>query len=190
MPTATTAVPPTIPYRLIVWLLLVLIAGTGVWLSPSLLDPESLRPSLSAMGPLLWVALLLMQCVCALLMLPSLPLIVASTMIFPSQPERVLLLAITGVLLSALMIYANAGFVGLRSRRPKGLALRRARYWIRRHGSPALCLWCMAPFLPTDLACYVAASAKMPLKRYLPAILIGESVLCASVIYGVVGLVG
>jgi len=188
MDTIEQPTPPT-RNRLGIWLLLVLSGALAMWAFPALIDPQSWGDTLRPMGATMWIALLALQCICALLMLPSLPLIVASTMLFPEQPERVLLLAIVGVLLSALMIYANAGFMGLRSQTPKRSVLRRARLWVRRHGSPALCLWCMTPFLPTDLACYVAASTKMPLNRYLPAILIGESVLCASVIYSVVGLI-
>ena len=46
----------------------------------------------------------------------------------------------------------------------------------------------MAPLLPSDLGCYLAAAAKMPLRRYLPAVLIGESVLCAGAIWGLQSL--
>jgi len=177
------------PNRLAVWLLLVATGAVAVSLTPDLLDPQQWQHALRPLGPMLWVVLLVLQCLCAVLMLPSLPLVIASTLLFPEHPECVLLLAVVGVLLSALMIYANAGYLGLRQQNPQRPVLRRARYWIRRHGSPALCLWCMAPFLPTDVACYIAAGAKMPLKRYLPAILIGESVLCASVIYSVIGAI-
>ena len=38
--------------------------------------------------------------------------------------------------------------------------------------------------------CYAAAAARMPLTRYLPAVLLGESVLGAGVVYGAAGLVG
>jgi uncharacterized membrane protein YdjX (TVP38/TMEM64 family) len=172
-----------------IWLLLVLAAALLGWLCPAWQDPARWYSLLDASGPAVWLILLALQCACAVLMLPSLPLVVASTLLYPDQPERVLLLALVGVLLSALMIRANAGFIGLDRQRLRNRSLRRARIWIRRHGSPALCLWCMAPFLPTDLGCYVAASARMPLSRYLPAILLGESVLCAGVVYGVAGLV-
>lgn len=177
------------PNRIAIWLSLVVCGALAVWLVPELVDPQQWRATLRPLGSALWIVLLMLQCLCAVLMLPSLPLVIASTLLFPEQPGRVLMLAVTGVLLSALMIYANAGFLGLREQNLKHPLLRRARFWVRRHGSPALCLWCMAPFLPTDLACYIAAGAKMPFKRYLPAVLIGESVLCASVIYSVVGLV-
>lgn len=176
--------------RLWLWLTLVLAAALTGWCFPHWLEPQRLELALRSLGAGMWLALLVLQCLCALLMLPSLPLVVASSLLLPEQPERVLALALVGVLLSALMIRANAGFLGLSRQRPAHRSLRKARVWIRRHGSVALCLWCMAPFLPTDAACYVAAGANMPLKHYLPAILVGETVLCAGVVYGVVGLVG
>ena len=172
------------------WLLLVLAAALLGWICPGWQDPALWQSLFDSPGPAVWIALLALQCGCAVLMVPSLPLVVASTLLFPDQPLRVLLLALIGVLLSALMIRANARYVGLGRQRLRYRLLRRARAWIRRHGSPALCLWCMAPFLPTDLGCYVAAAARMPLSRYLPAVLLGEAVLCASVVYGVAGLLG
>ncbi len=177
-------------HRLLLWLLLVGVAALLSWLYPEWLEPSLWRAWASLPGPGLWLLLLAVQCTCALLLLPSLPLLVAATLLFPDQPAQVLLLALLGVLLSALMIRANTDFIGL-SRQPlRRRELRLARVWIRRRGSPALCLWCMAPFLPTDLGCYIAAAAKMPMSRYLPAVLLGESVLCAAVVYGVAGWVG
>lgn len=178
------------PNRLRIWLLLVVAAAVLGWQFPEWLQPAHWRMWSDTSGPSLWLLLLALQCACAVLMVPSLPLVLASTLLYPDQPEYVLLLAMIGVLLSALLIRFNARFLGLHGLALRRRLLRRARIWIRRHGSLALCLWCMAPFLPTDLGCYIAAAARMPLSRYLPAILIGESVLCATVIYGVAGLVG
>ncbi len=177
------------PGRLGVWLLLVIAAAMLGWLFPEWLELSRWRMWSDTSGPALWLLLLALQCTCALLMVPSLPLVLASTLLYPDQPAWVLLLALVGVLFSALLIRANARFLRLHSQPLRRRSLRRARVWIRRHGSPALCLWCMAPFLPTDLGCYIAAAARMPLSRYLVAILLGESVLCAAVIYGVAGLV-
>jgi uncharacterized membrane protein YdjX (TVP38/TMEM64 family) len=180
---------PSEPNRLRAWLLLVIAAALLGWLFPEWLEPSRWRMWSEASGPALWLLLLVLQCSCALLMVPSLPLVLASTLLYPDQPAWVLLLALVGVLFSALLIRANARFLQLHRQPLQRRFLRRARVWIRRHGSPALCLWCMAPFLPTDLGCYIAAAARMPLSRYLPAILVGESVLCAAVVYGVAGLV-
>lgn len=172
-----------------VWLLLVLLCAVVMALLPFLRDPLWWATTLGNAGPWPWLILLLLQCGFALLMVPSLPLVLATALLFPDQPLQVLALALCGVLVSALLIRANATRVGLH-RLQGGRRLRQARAWIRRRGSAALCLWCMAPFLPSDLGCYVAAAARMPLSRYLPAVLLGESVLCGAVVWGVAGWTG
>ena len=172
-------------WRTMAWLTLAIVAAIAGWLQPQLLDPASWGDWLSDPGPLAWAALLALQCLAAVLMIPSLPMVVASAVLFPEHPGWVWLLALSGVVFSALLIHRNAAWMGLDhgwQRVPGG---GRARRWLFDHGSPALCLWCMTPFLPSDLGCYVAAASKMPLKRYLPAVVLGESVLCGSVILGV-----
>lgn len=171
------------------WLLLMILCAGLIAALPALRDPLWWSAALGGHGTWPWLALLVLQCAFALLMVPSLPLVLASALLFPEQPLQVLALALVGVLISALLIHANAALVGLH-RVQGGRRLQQARVWIRRRGSAALCLWCMAPFLPSDLACYVAAAARMPLSRYLPAVLIGESVLCGAVVWGVAGWVG
>ncbi len=171
------------------WLVLVLLCAGLSALLPGLRDPSWWAAMLGSTGLLPWLVLLVLQCAFALLMVPSLPLVLASALLFPDQPLQVLALALCGVLVSALLIRANAAMVGLH-RVQGGRRLRQARAWIRRRGSAALCLWCMAPFLPSDLGCYVAAAARMPLSRYLPAVLLGESVLCGAVVWGVAGWIG
>ncbi len=171
--------------RTAIWLSLAVAAALLGWLQPELLDPTRWSAWITNPGPLLWATLLALQCLAAVLMIPSLPMVVASAMLFPEHPGWVWLLALAGVLFSALLIRGNAQWLGLQhgwNRVPGGY---RAQRWLSGNGSPALCLWCMTPFLPSDLGCYVAASSKMPLKRYLPAVLLGEGVLCASVILGV-----
>lgn len=173
--------------RPLAWLLAVVLVLAGLALFPEWRDPHWWLAQRAQLGPLPWLVLLLLQCLCAVLMLPSLPLVIATALLFPQQPGSVLALALSGVLLSALLIYGNARLIGL-DRLGPGLV--RARAWIGQRGSTALCLWCMAPLLPSDLGCYVAAASRMPLRRYLPAVLIGESVLCVSVIWGVGALAG
>lgn len=180
---------PSLSHPGILWFLLVLLAAGLTALFPVVRDPQWWAGALGSTGPLPWLVLLVLQCAFALLMVPSLPLVLATALLFPDQPLQVLALALCGVLVSALLIRANATRVGLH-RLQGGRRLRQARAWIRRRGSAALCLWCMAPFLPSDLGCYVAAAARMPLSRYLPAVLLGESVLCGAVVWGVAGWTG
>lgn len=180
--------PRPASWRLCVWLLLIVAAAVFALSQPEWLELEHWRRVLRDSGPAFVLLALLLQWLMAVLMLPTLPLVAALAWLMPERPELALTLAMLGVLGSALAIHRAARVVGLTGLAHSHPRVAQARAWIARHGAPALALWCLAPFLPSDLGCYVAASARMPLPRFLAAVLAGELVLCASVIYGVVAL--
>lgn len=174
--------------RALIWALLVSLAGLLLLTHPAAAEPEAWRQRLDAFGPGFVLAALVLQWLMALLMIPTLPLVAALAWMLPGQPLLALGIALGGVLGSALAIHWGAERLGLAPWLAASPRLERARSWIARHGSPALALWCLTPFLPSDVGCYVAASARMPLPRFLAAVLIGEAVLCAGVVYGVAAL--
>ena len=181
---------PATGWRLAVWLLLVISAALLLSSQPEWRNPEQWRVLLRDGGAGILVLALLLQWLLALLMVPTLPLVAAMAWLMPEQPGLALALAMLGVAGSALAIHRAAQVVGLTTLALAHPRAAQARGWIARRGAPALALWCGAPFLPSDLGCYVAASARMPLPRFLAAVLAGELVLCASVVYGVAALHG
>ncbi|MCU0754624.1 MAG: hypothetical protein MUE46_05805 [Xanthomonadales bacterium] len=180
--------PITARRRATVWLLLVALGGVLLLMNPTLADSGTWRAWLTQAGSGFVLLALLLQWTMALLMIPTLPLVAALAWMLPDQPLLALGIAMGGVLGSALAIHVGAERLGLAPLLAASTRLATAREWIARHGSPALALWCLTPFLPSDVGCYVAASARMPLPRFLLAVLAGEFVLCASVIYGVAAL--
>lgn len=176
--------------RVALWLLLVTAIALTLGLNPEWRDATLWRQSLAALGGWLVPGVLLLQWLFALLMIPTLPVVAALAFLLPQQPLAAFALAMVGVLGSALLIYRAASQIGLTCLAHQSERLQPARRWIARHGSWALALWCLAPFLPSDAACYVAASARMPLGRFLLAVLAGEAVLCASIVYTVAGISG
>ena len=169
------------------WLALVGIALLLSALAPS---PNQWLPGLRALGWGFWPLFLLLQWSCALFMVPSLPLVLLAALVFPEHAVLVLLMALLGVAGSAALIYHWAEALGFAQLFEADQRARRAKEWIQRYGAGALALWAAVPFLPTDLGCYLAASAKMRFRVYLAASLLGESVLCASVIWGARGALG
>ncbi len=163
------------------WLACVLVALALTSVAPS---PADWTAQLRAMGLWFWPVFLLLQWGCALLLVPSLPLVVLAATVFPEQPLWVWAMALFGVAGSSALIYHFCDALGLTRMFAADRRADRARLLISRHGATALALWAATPFLPTDLGCYLAASAKMGFKRYLFASLLGESLLCASVIWG------
>ena len=182
--------PRTARRRATVWSLLVALGVVVLLWNPVLADPAPWRALFTQAGPAFVLLALVLQWTMALLMIPTLPLVAALAWLLPEQPLLALAIAMGGVLGSALAIHLGAERLGLAPLLAASTRLAAAREWIARHGSPALALWCLAPFLPSDVGCYVAASARMPLPRFLAAVLAGELVLCASVVFGVAALAG
>lgn len=173
--------PPWFHKRRNQWLIAVTIAFSLSTLVP---DGGQWLQTLRGLELWFWPLFLMLQWSCALLMLPSLPLVLLAALVFPHQGGLVLVMALLGVAGSAALIYRWADFLGLAAWFEQDPRARPCKDWIQRYGSSALALWAATPFLPTDLGCYLAASAKMRFWPYLLASILGESLLCASVIWG------
>lgn len=163
------------------WLMAVSLALLLCTLLP---EPHHWLPQLRTLDLWFWPIFLLLQWGCALFMVPSLPLVLLAALVFPEQAELVLAMALLGVAGSATLIYRWADFLGFADLFEADHRAQRAKALIQRYGAGALALWAAVPFLPTDMGCYLAASAKMRFGAYLSASVLGESLLCASVIWG------
>lgn len=178
---------PKIRDRRLWWAFCVALALALTTVLPA---PTQWLAPLRELGIWFWPLFLLIQWSCALLMVPSLPVVALAAVIFPAQPFCVLMMALLGVMGSAAIIYRFSDALGLTRSFQDDARAAKAKSLIQQHGPIALALWSAAPFLPTDLGCYIAASARMHFSRYLMATVLGESLLCASVIYGARGLLG
>ncbi|MBL8300190.1 MAG: VTT domain-containing protein [Rhodanobacteraceae bacterium] len=173
-------------WRAAAWLALVLGAALLLLCYPDWRSADVWRETLQGWGPWVWPAAVAAQLVLALLMIPTLPMVAALALLLPAP--MALALAMLGVLASAIAIYAAAHGAGLTQLAASVERAAPLRLWIARRGALALMLWCLAPFLPSDAGCYLAASARMPLHHYLGAVLAGELVLCSSVVFGIAAM--
>ena len=122
----------------------------------------------------------------ALVLIPSTPFVLAGCLLFPGRPGLVLAISLGGIALSATLIYHFAGLLGLdewfETRHPD--QSRRMLQWLSGPwGFWALVGWSFFPLAPTDLACYLAGSLKLPFGRYLAAVCLGELLVCAGYVY-------
>jgi uncharacterized membrane protein YdjX (TVP38/TMEM64 family) len=128
-----------------------------------------------------------------LTLLPSTPLVIAGTLLFPEQAWLVLAVSILGILISSAMIYWFSDRLGFseffETRKPEHVKKIRARL---EHptGIFFIMLWAFFPLVPTDAVCYVAGSTRMHFPKFLGAIFLGELVLCSIYIFGGGYLVG
>jgi uncharacterized membrane protein YdjX (TVP38/TMEM64 family) len=171
-------------FKIILWIFAVLAFLLLFSAVPELKDPKLWSGWIRADSIGFWLVWIALQAACAVFMIPTLPLVLAAAIALPEHQALVLLMSLIGVLCSALAIYRNASWLGLKQQVSVHPRLLEASGVIRKHGTIGLMLWCAAPFLPSDFGCYVAASSGMSRGRYLIAVLCGEAVLCASIVYG------
>ncbi|MBL7943989.1 MAG: TVP38/TMEM64 family protein [Flavobacteriales bacterium] len=174
--------------KLVLWLWLVLLAGALVWYisDPASFTAENIAGYLKKFQGGLVVSYLLMHVLRAFTLLPSTPLVIAGVLIFPDDPGLVLLMSISGIVLSSTLIYYFSDFLGfdeyLDSHHP-----RKMESIHRRLNHPLAILfvaaWAFFPAVPTDLVCYAAGSVRMPFRKFILGVFVGELALCSLYIY-------
>jgi len=119
-------------------------------------------------------------------LLPSTPLVIAGTIIYPESPVSVLFISIVGILLSSSMIYFFSDFLGFseffENKRPeytKKMRLQLEKPW----GLLFVFLWAFFPFVPTDAVCYIAGTVGMKFWKSILAIGLGELILCSFYVF-------
>lgn len=119
-------------------------------------------------------------------LLPSTPLVIAGTLIYPQQPLLVLFISLTGILLSSTMIYYFSELLGFsdyfENHKPELTHKLKAKL---EHplGFIFVAVWAFFPFVPTDLVCYTAGSTKMNYWKFISAVFVGELLLCYCYIF-------
>ena len=165
--------------RLLTYLWVATIIGVlGCYaLRPDLFTAESVQGIMRGWGAWAFPGFVLLSLIRGALLIPSTPVVIAGGAFFPEAIPAVLVVSMLGIAGSATLLYRFPGFAGydslLAERYPEKLAdLRR-----RLSGPGAMWLvagWAFFPVVPTDLICYAAGLVRMPYRRMILGIIIGE----------------
>ena len=120
-------------------------------------------------------------------LLPSTPLILAGTLLYPDQPWLVLSISMAGIFISSSLIYFCSEALGFSEyfERKKHDAVARIRRRLEHpFGLAFVALWAFFPLVPTDAVCYVAGSTKVNFPKFIFAVLAGEFILCSLYVFG------
>lgn len=94
------------------------------------------------------------------------------------NPLPLFILTIIGILASSASIYYFSDFMNFDSffekKYPKQIL--RLKSELTKNELPIIIFWSAAPFLPTDLICYIAGSLQINLKKFLLGVFIGEGI--------------
>ncbi len=171
---------------LVVWTLVVLTGVGSYILFPRSFSAENIAAFLERFGSLIWVIYLVFSILRGFTLLPSTPLVIAGTILFPQQPFAVLVTSMTGILLSSTMIYYFSEFLGFdeyfEDHKPELTHKIKAKL---EHplGFVFVAAWAFFPLVPTDLVCYLAGTTRMDFREFIAAVGIGELILCVCYIF-------
>ena len=171
---------------LAVWLAVLLTGVVSYLLYPQTFTAANIAESLRRFQGEIWLVYLVMSALRGFSLLPSTPLVIAGTLLFPSQPFAVLVVSLTGILLSSSMIYFFSEYLGFSDffeRHKPELTLRIKARLEHPAGFIFIALWAFFPLVPTDLVCYLAGTTKMNCWKFILAVLVGETVLCCFYIF-------
>ena len=169
-----------------VWLIAVAMILGMLVIYPELLTRESISQLLGQLGSMALIIYVLMSLTRAVLLIPCTPFVLAGAISFPQWPFLVFAISLAGVVVGAFLVYSFPSFGGydrlLEEKYPEKIAILKSKmqhknaFWF-------VVGWSFFPLVPTDAVCYVAGVAKMPLRKILTALLLGELPLVAVYVF-------
>lgn len=169
-----------------VWLAVVAAILAMIVIYPELLTRESISQLLNQLGSMALIIYILMSLTRSLLLIPCTPFVLAGAISFPQWPLLVFAISIAGVVVGAFLVYSFPSFGSydslLEEKYPEKIANLKSKmqhknaFWF-------VVGWSFFPLVPTDAVCYVAGVAKMPLRKMLTALIIGELPLVAAYVF-------
>ena len=168
------------------WLSVIVGGISFFFLSPSSFTAENIAALLTKFHGPVWILYLLLSALRGFTLLPSTPLVLAGTMLYPQQPFLVLMISLFGIVISSSMIYWFSDLLGFdeyfESKKPHHVEKIRTKL---EHplGLGFVSLWAFFPLVPTDAVCYVAGSIRMHFAKFIAAVFIGELILCSVYVF-------
>ena len=157
------------------WVILVVALMTLYAVNPSLLQPAALVDVLRQSGQPVLLAYVVLSIVRACTLIPSTMLIIVGMLLFPDRPGFVMVSSLTGIVVSAAIVYLFFEFLGLGEffERKHAARVRWLEDQMRRKGFWIVLAWSAFPFVPTDVICYVAGTLRMRVGTFLCGVALG-----------------
>jgi len=165
----------------------VLVSAVAFYLAdPARFTAANLAAFINTFHTEIWFVYFGLSVIRGFTLLPSTPLVLAGTLLFPNAPWSVFFTSMAGILVSSSLIYFCSEALGFsdffESKKPVVIANLRKRLE-RPTGLIFVSIWAFFPFVPTDAVCYVAGTIRMNYLKFIAAVFIGESILCSFYIF-------
>lgn len=119
---------------------------------------------------------LLAGCIRGFTLIPITYFLVIGIILFPPWP--LYLLTMVGVIVSSISVYYFSEYMNFdeyfEEKHPK--QIKKITEFLSKNELPIVTFWSFAPFLPTDLICYVCGSLEVNIKKFLLGVVVGEGI--------------
>jgi uncharacterized membrane protein YdjX (TVP38/TMEM64 family) len=165
----------------------VLLSVAVLWMvAPELFSGGAIAGALARWGAWSFVGYVVLSMLRGVALVPSTPVVLAGGVLFPEALGLVLLVSMLGIVLSATLLYLFPGYGGyddwLESKHPERITQLRL-HLVKPRAQWFVALWAVTPIVPTDLICYVAGLVRMPFRRMILGIVIGELPLVTAYLF-------
>ncbi len=152
---------------------------------PDLLDGANLKEYISQNSSEIKVYYAVICTLRCLTLIPATPFIVAGVLLFPDDLNFVFLVVMTTILLAATIHFKLSRVLGFDEylNRKFSSKMDKLKQGMEKRGFVYILLWTMAPFLPSDLAYYLAGISGMKYWNFILAVLLGGVVISGVYIY-------
>ena len=144
---------------------------------PDWVSRDSIKTYLEGLGTAALTVYILMCMTRSLLLIPVTPFVFAGAITFPDLLILVFAISLAGIAVGAFLIYSFPAFGGydrlLEERYPAMITLLTEKM----HGNCSFFIiasWSFFPLVPTDLICYVAGIARLPFRKVVWPLMVGE----------------
>ena len=169
-----------------IWLLSAVSILCLLYLFTDWLTRDAIAGLLASMGPIAFAVYIVLSLTRSLALFPCSPFILAGAITFPQWPMAVFIISMIGIVVGASLIYSFPSFGGydrlLEEKYPEKIAGLKQKM----HGRFAFWIvtgWSFFPLVPTDAVCYAAGISKMPLRKMLAAVVLGELPLVTAYVF-------
>jgi uncharacterized membrane protein YdjX (TVP38/TMEM64 family) len=171
---------------ILIWILFLISCVGIVLIYPQQFTPQNIAAFLLQFKTSMLFVYFLLSLARGLTLVPSTPLVIAGTILFPTELFWVLAISIAGIMFSSTMIYHFSDYLGfgayLEHKQPRKIS--RLKHRLQQPtGFLFVFLWSVFPFLPTDAVCYVAGILKMNFTKFMAAMTFGELIICTIYIF-------
>lgn len=169
-----------------IWIFIIVAFAILYLLYPDAFSPERISAFIKKFNNEMLGVYIVLSLLRGFFLIPSTPFVLAGALLFPDKLLLVLIISMTGIMLSATALYYFSDFLGFSQRLNSKFSSKVAK-WKARFASPKsvffIAGWSLLPIVPTDMVCYAGGILKAPFKYIFTGVFIGELILCSIYIY-------